>query len=136
MKSQIEMANEPHQHSVRRIVLPSGRKIDVIRFAEQTDQDHRGLNICPECDSNLVQPITWAEAGESAWQLELYCPNCDWEGEGVYDQQQIERFEDTLEAGVEDILNDLKRLTYANMTAEVDRFSAALRADLILPEDF
>ena len=55
---------------------------------------------------------------------------------GVYDQQEIEQYEDTLESGVQDILEDLKRLTYANMTAEVDRFSAALRADLILPEDF
>jgi hypothetical protein len=136
MKTQSEMANEPHQHSVRRIVLPSGRKIDVIRFADQVDQDHRGLHICPDCESQLVQPISWAEAGDTEWQLELYCPNCEWEGGGVYDQQQIERFEDTLEAGVEDILTDLKRLTHANMTAEVDRFSAALRADLILPEDF
>jgi hypothetical protein len=130
------MANEPHQHSVRRIVLPSGRKIDVIRFADQVDKDHRGLHICPDCDSHLVQPTSWTEAGETQWQLELYCPNCDWEGEGVYDQEQIEHFEDTLEAGVEDILTDLKRLTYANMTADVDRFTAALRADLILPEDF
>ncbi|HWF50948.1 MAG TPA: hypothetical protein VG294_09940 [Solirubrobacteraceae bacterium] len=130
------MANEPNQHSVRRIVLPSGRKIDVIRFADQADQDHLGLHVCPDCASELVQPISWTEAGDTSWQLELHCPNCEWEGEGVYDQQQIERFEDTLEAGVEDILNDLKRLTYANMTAEVDRFSAALRADLILPEDF
>jgi hypothetical protein len=130
------MANEPHQHSVRRIVLPSGRKIDVIRFPDQVERDRDGLHVCPDCHSPLVQPISWTEAGETRWQLELYCPNCDWEGAGVYDQPQIERFEDSLEAGVEDILNDLKRLTYANMTAEVDRFSAALRADLILPEDF
>lgn len=130
------MANEPDQHSVRRIVLPSGRQIDVIRFADQVDRDHCGLHVCPECSSPLVQPISWAEAGEGSWQLELYCPNCEWEGGGVYDQRHIEHFEETLEAGVEDVLCDLKRLTHANMTAEVDRFSAALRADLILPEDF
>ncbi|HEY5317154.1 MAG TPA: hypothetical protein VIJ20_04185 [Solirubrobacteraceae bacterium] len=130
------MAHEPHQHSVRRIVLPSGRKIDVVRFADQLDRQQDGLQICPECQSHLVQPTSWAEAGASQWQLELYCPNCEWEGGGVYDQQQIEQFEDMLETGVQDILEDLKRLTYANMTTEVDRFSAALRADLILPEDF
>jgi hypothetical protein len=130
------MGNEPNQHSVRRIVLPSGRKIDVIRFADQLDQGQTGLHVCPECQSHLVQPISWTEAGATQWQLELYCPNCDWEGGGVYNQPEIEDFEDTLESGVQDILEDLKRLTYANMTAEVDRFSAALRADLILPEDF
>jgi hypothetical protein len=131
-----EMGNEPNQHSVRRIVLPSGRKIDVIRFADQLDQDQGGLHVCPECQSHLVQPVSWTEAGATQWQLELYCPNCDWEGDGLYNQQEIEEFEDTLESGVQDILEDLKRLTYANMTAEVDRFSAALHAGLILPEDF
>jgi hypothetical protein len=130
------MEPEPQQHSVRRIVLPSGRKIDVIRFADELDQEQAGLHVCPECQSPLVQPISWEEAGASQWQLELLCPNCDWEGGGVYNQHQIERFEDTLETGVQEILQDLQRLTYANMTAEIDRFSAALRADLILPEDF
>jgi hypothetical protein len=130
------MGNEPNQHSVRRIVLPSGRKIDVIRFVDQLDFYHGGLHLCPECQSNLVQPTSWVEAGATQWQLELHCPNCEWVGGGVYDQQEIEQYEDTLESGVQDILEDLKRLTYANMTAEVDRFSAALRADLILPEDF
>ena len=55
---------------------------------------------------------------------------------GVYDQEQIERFEDTLEDGVQDILRDLQRLTHANMTAEIARFAAALHANVILPEDF
>ena len=131
-----EMGNEPNQHSVRRIVLPSGRKIDVIRFEDQLDRSQIGLHVCPDCESHLVQPISWTEAGATQWQLELYCPNCEWEGGGVYSQHDIEEFEDMLESGVQDILEDLKRLTYANMTAEVDRFSAALRADLILPEDF
>jgi hypothetical protein len=130
------MSHQPNQHSVRRIVLPSGRKIDVIRFADQVDKTRKGLHICPECESQLVQPTTWSEAGSSRWQLGLYCPNCDWEGEGVFDQSEIERFEDTLEEGVQDILRDLQRLTHANMTAEIARFAAALHADLILPEDF
>jgi len=130
------MAHEPHQHSVRRIVLPSGRKIDVIRFADQLDQEQGGLHVCRECRSPLVQPVSWSEAEADQWELELHCPNCEWEGGGVYSQQQIEEFEDALETGVQDILEDLKRLTYANMTAEVDRFTTALRADLILPEDF
>jgi hypothetical protein len=130
------MEPEPPQHSVRRIVLPSGRKIDVIRFPERTGRKQSGLHVCPDCHTHLVQPVSWTEAGSGQWQLDLHCPNCDWAGEGVYSQQQIERFEDTLEDGVQNILDDLKRLTYANMTAEVEAFAAALQADLILPEDF
>jgi hypothetical protein len=34
------------------------------------------------------------------------------------------------------ILRDLKRLATANMADEIDRFTAALDADLVLPEDF
>jgi hypothetical protein len=34
------------------------------------------------------------------------------------------------------MLEDLQRLTRANMADEVDRFIAALDSDLILPEDF
>lgn len=130
------VSHQPDQHSVRRIVLPSGRKIDVIRFAEQTDQARTGLHQCPQCESQLVQPVSWTESGQDQWHIGLFCPNCEWEGGGVYGQDQIERFEDTLEEGVQDILRDLQRLTHANMTAEIDRFAAALRADLILPEDF
>ena len=130
------MSHQPNEHSVRRIVLPSGRKIDVIRFGDQVDQEQSGLHVCPECQCQLVQPVSWAEAGTSQWQLELHCPNCEWEGGGVYSQDQVERFEDTLEEGVQDILRDLQRLTHANMTAEVARFTAALHADVILPEDF
>jgi hypothetical protein len=130
------MEPEPRQNSVRRIVLPSGRKIDVIRFPERTARKQSGLHVCPDCKSQLVQPSSWSEAGTAHWQLELHCPNCDWEGGGVYTQQQIERYEDMLENGVQNILDDLKRLTYANMTDEVERFTAALRADVILPEDF
>jgi hypothetical protein len=130
------MSQQPDQHSVRRIVLPSGRKIDVIRFADRAEPAPRGLHICPDCESQLVQPLSWAEAGPSQWQLGLHCPNCNWEGGGVYSQDEIERFEDTLEEGVQDILRDLQRLTHANMTAEIARFAEALHADLILPEDF
>ena len=34
------------------------------------------------------------------------------------------------------MLSDLRRLTQANMAEEIERFAAALDADLILPEDF
>jgi len=130
------MSHQPDEHSVRRIVLPSGRKIDVIRFAERGTEDQRALHTCPDCESQLVQPLSWAEAGPDQWQLVLYCPNCDWEDEGLYSQAEIERFEDSLEDGVQDILRDLQRLTHANMNAEIARFAGALHADLILPEDF
>jgi hypothetical protein len=121
--------------SVRRIVLPSGRSIEVVRFPVETDTTH-GLHVCPECSSPLVQPVEWGETTGGFWELTLHCPNCDWTTEGVFDQDQVDAFEERLDEGLADMLGDLRRLTQANMAEEIDRFAAALRADLILPEDF
>jgi hypothetical protein len=124
-------------HSVHRIVLPSGRKIEVVRFDETAGQRQtRPLHICPDCDSPLVQPLAWSETDDEHWELELSCPNCEWREEGVFGQPEIEELEDRLEDGLGDLLDDLHRLAQANMADEIERFVRALEADLILPEDF
>jgi len=126
-----------NHHSVHRIVLPSGRKIEVVRFHEDgTKVAGRPLHVCPQCSSPLVQPHSWSEVDESHWELVLRCPNCDWSDEGIYSQSEVEELEDRLEEGLSDMLADLQRLAQANMADEVDRFIAALDANLILPEDF
>jgi hypothetical protein len=130
------MMNENRdRHSVRRIVLPSGRSIEVVRF-EAEDATRRGLHICPGCDSELVQPVCWSEAEDYRWQLTLECPNCGWLEDGIYQREQIDRLEEKLDDGLAEMLADLKRLTQANMAEEIDRFINALNADFILPEDF
>jgi hypothetical protein len=123
-------------HSVHRIVLPSGRKIEVVRFHEPADGNAGPLHICPDCQSQLVQPVEWAEAGNDNWELLLRCPNCERSTEGVFSQAAVEELEEHLDDGLADMLSDLQRLTKANMAEEIDRFLAALQADLILPEDF
>ncbi len=55
-----------HSHSVRRIVLPSGRSIEVVRFTEPEDPGHNGLHVCPLCSSPLVQPVSWSEAAPTS----------------------------------------------------------------------
>lgn len=129
------MSHHPDHHSIRRIVLPSGRTIEVVRFYLD-ESTTRGLHICPECDSHLVQPIDWAEAPRGFWELTLQCPNCDWADQGVFDQDQVDALEERLDEGLTEMLSDLRRLTQSNMTEEIERFAAALHADLILPEDF
>jgi len=130
--------NESHSHhSVHRIVLPSGRKIEVVRFHDEDGTPAtEPLHICPSCDSALVQPVEWTEASDDHWELLLRCPNCDWSDEGVFAQEAVEELEEHLDEGLADLLGDLHRLTQANMADEIDRFVAALQAGLILPEDF
>jgi hypothetical protein len=125
-----------NQHSVRRIVLPSGRSIEVVRFQDPDRAAEAGLHVCPECSSELVQPVAWNECEAGQWDLTLRCPNCDWIMDGQFDQEQLEQLEEKLDDGLSAMLDDLKRLTHANMADQMDRFIAALQADLILPEDF
>jgi len=130
------MESHSHSHSVRRIVLPSGRCIEVVRFYETQEPVRRGLHVCPDCDSELVQPISWIESDDERWELVLECPNCWWSTEGLYDRDEVHELEEHLDTGLADMLGDLKRLTHANMADQIDRFITALNADQVLPEDF
>ena len=132
---------------VRRVTLPSGRQIEVVYFeplaAEATGpaagpapQPPVDLSVCPECDRNLVYPVDWEEASPTHWEVELRCPNCEWNEIGTYDQATVDRFDEHLDVGTDALVKDLRRLVQANMEAEADRFAAALEAGAILPEDF
>ena len=127
--------NPQPNHSVRRIVLPSGRSIEVVRFDQQA-VDTQPLHICGQCSSPLVQPVDWCEVSNERWQLELSCPNCGWTVVDVYAEKQVHALEDKLDEGLADMLLDLQRLTQANMAEQIERFIAALATDQILPEDF
>lgn len=128
--------HHPLSHSTRRIVLPSGRSIEVVRFDDAVAPPGEGLHVCPCCDSDLVQPIEWAQVSDEHVELTLHCPNCHWTCHGAYRQPQVAQLEDRLDEAVSAILLDLRRLTTANMADEIERFATALAHDLILPEDF
>jgi len=130
------MNQNPERHSVRRIILPSGKSIEVVRFDDREKPAPTGLHVCPACSTGLVQPVSWTEAAGDRWELTLECPNCSWTEAGVYDRDQVDQLEERLDDGLAEMLGDLQRLTQANMAEDIDRFVFALRADHILPEDF
>jgi hypothetical protein len=148
-----------NEHQLKRIVLPSGKTIEVVYFESLTaeaaapaaapapqqaprtapeprkDAD-RDLHVCPDCRSDLVYPVAWEEADETHWSITLRCPNCEWGEDGVYAQEGCDRFDDELERGTDALTRDYKRLMAANLAEEIDRFAEALDADAILPMDF
>lgn len=137
------MAHSADHHPVRRVVLPSGRTIEVVDLGDGpgAGADARpvaldGLHVCPACASRLVLPVAWDEAGPDHWDVTLRCPNCDWLGRGIFDEELVERFDQELDRGTEALVRDLQRLMRANMEDEIDRFLAALAADQIWPMDF
>ena len=94
------------------------------------------LHVCPSCSSQLVYPTHWEPASSTRWRVELRCPDCEWDGGGIYEQDTVDRFDEELDHGTESVLEDLQALTRANMEEQIDAFVAALHADQILPEDF
>ena len=70
------------------------------------------------------------------WSVDLRCPDCEWRGGGVYAQEVVDRFDEELDQGTEQLLADLAALAQANMEEQVERFVTALHAGWILPEDF
>lgn len=140
------------RHYVRRVVLPSGKTIEVVYFEDQAapadatsalapapahhDESAADLHVCGSCASNLVYPTEWEEAGATHWEVTLRCPNCEWAGTGIFEQDLVERFDEELDRGTEALVRDLKRLAHANMEDEIERFTTALLEDHIVPEDF
>ena len=128
---------------IRRVVLPSGRAIEVVYFEplslEDAVADPRrldDLHICPECDRDLVYPIEWEEASPTEWEVLLRCPNCEWTEIGIFDQATVDRFDEILDRGTDQLLDKLQEIVRLNMQDEINRFVEALDADAIWPDDF
>ena len=135
-------------HFTKRVTLPSGKTIEVVYFADEgflpepeapvhpPAETRQDLHVCVECDSELVYPVQWEEAGPENWSVVLQCPNCEVCREGVFTQDNVELFDEELDRGADALARDYKRLMRANMADEIDRFVGALNSGAILPEDF
>lgn len=124
----------------RRSEQPSGEQIDVVygehrRAADDVSSPDQ-LHICFHCSGELVYPLDWSEEGPRHWRIVLRCPECESRREGVFDQTAVEHLDDELDRGSSALLGDLRRMTHANMSEEVEFFVRALDADLIVPSDF
>ena len=157
---EFEQSPQPdHKQYVRKVTLPSGKTIEVISFedvpptpadavagaenvagAAPADEAAAAvvadLHVCPSCNSHLVYPTAWQEAGRTSWEVSLRCPNCEWTHTDVFGEDEIQRFDETLDLGTEALVADLRKLTRANMEDDVARFVAAISAGFVLPEDF
>ena len=134
------------------VQLPGGRQIEVVYLdsnrhsAEElsivapppppTTTPGEALHVCPRCAGGLVHPLDWIEDSPGRWRILMRCPDCDLLREGVFGHALVERLDDELDRATGALLSDLKRITHANMTEEVELFARALQLDLIGPSDF
>ena len=135
----------------KKIALPGGRVIDIVYFADAADlpdpeplppvagevqPTNPALHLCGDCGSDLVYPVAWEERPAERWHVVRRCPECEWRGEGEYDQIDIEIFDDVLNEGTDELLGALRGLTRNNMQEDVEALIRAIHDDRILPEDF
>ncbi|MBA3264661.1 MAG: hypothetical protein H0T69_19775 [Thermoleophilaceae bacterium] len=149
--------HDEQTHYVKRVLLPSGKTIEVVYFRENGPieqapegppadppritedppaEPHQDLHVCMECSTELVYPVQWEESGTENWSVLLHCPNCDVYREGIFTQDTVELFDEELDRGADALARDYKRLMRANMAEEIERFAGALSTGAIVPEDF
>jgi hypothetical protein len=134
------MPPEKDTHIHNRVRLPDGKRLDVVyhhrRRAQADICATDPLHVCFHCAGELVYPLDWAEEGPRHWRIVLRCPDCESRREGVFDEAAVELLDDQLDRAAGALLSDLKRMTHANMTEEIEFFVRALDAELIGPSDF
>jgi hypothetical protein len=117
-------------------VKQPGRSCAAGQPAPRTAAQPDGLHICLHCGGRLVYPLAWSEVGHRRWRLQLRCPECESICNGVFERSIVERLDDELDRAASALLDDLRRVTHANMSEEIEFFSRALAADLIDAGDF
>jgi hypothetical protein len=141
------MSQPDDKQQIRHVTLASGKTVEILQqlplSAEPAPEpapapidENTDLHMCGSCGSEMVYPLSWAEAGQTHWEILLRCPNCEWSGTGVFSQEHVERFDNELDRATAQLVDDLKALTAANNEEDVERFALALASGLILPEDF
>ena len=122
----------PHETGAEELGLTPGAAPQAAAASASSDR----LHVCFHCAGELAYPLDWCEEGPRHWRIIIRCPDCESLREGVFEQSAVESLDDELDRGASALLADLKRITHANMTDEIDFFVRALDADLIVPSDF
>lgn len=96
------------------------------------------MHICPACSGNLVQPMRWDQDGHTRnqWRVWLRCPDCEWQDEGVFSEDEVNAFDDHLDEGAEQLTETADELLRDGMAEAADTLARALAEDLITADDF
>ena len=101
------------------------------RRTRANDKPAAGLEICPVCKRDFVQPVSWEPAGEAAWWMFLRCGECGMSREIAVSNAEADRFERALHARASVLAAQAKQLEEERLSAQIDAFAAALEQDLI-----
>ncbi len=105
------------------------------RPADASRVPAREMEICIACGSRLVHPVSWKETADG-FEVLLRCPECLIHAQDEFSDAELARYDSVLDGGARVLIAELQMLARANMTDDAERFSSALHAGHIQPEDF
>jgi hypothetical protein len=95
-----------------------------------------GLETCPVCARDFVQPVSWEPVGSDRWWMFLRCADCGMSREVLVTNAEADRFEAELHARASIVSQRARELEGERIEAEAAVFFAALERDLIDAADF
>ncbi len=120
------------ERRIRVEILDAGTDLSL-----RSEPASEGLHICPAYDGAfVVLGDIYEVVGEDRCRLDLRCVDCGWEDTTVHTDAELESLDRELDRGYADLLWALEVLWIGNEEEAIARFSRALEADAILPEDF
>jgi hypothetical protein len=106
-----------------------------LRPASASRGPAREMEVCIACGSRLVHPVSWEETADG-FEVLLRCPECLIHAQDEFSDAELARYDAVLDGGARVLVAELQMLARANMSDYVQRFSSALHAGHIQPEDF
>jgi len=100
-------------------------------------RDVAHLQVCTNCTRPFVVPKSIVDILDAdRYLVELACSNCGHTVLAPHYDDELEAFDRELEASMQQIREALHVISLVDELERIDRFTAALREDHILPEDF
>lgn len=95
------------------------------------------LHICPSCGSHLVQPQRWERTTKpGSWRLWRRCPECEWTGNRIHHEAEIDAYDEELDHGSYVLDDALTEMQLDALTEIAGPFGQALEEGLITADDF
>ena len=98
--------------------------------------DPSGLEVCPACGADFVNPVEWSAIEDHSWWMFLRCAQCEHSREVTVSNREAERFDEALDSRADPIARAARKLDLERMAATVETLIVALQRDLIGPADF
>jgi hypothetical protein len=95
------------------------------------------IDMCPDCGKPFVVPTTLLDViDEGLYLVVLHCRNCDRLAVGITEDAEMEEVELAWDRAEAQMAAFAEILELAQFIEDIDHFTRALRADMVLPEDF